>query len=132
MDRRTFLGSVALAVLAAPLVAAAQQAEKVWRIGVLASAPGDSPLIEAFRQGLRKLGYVEGQNVRFEYRFAAGQNNLLAGLAADLVRDKVDVILTDGNAAVHAAKDATMTIPIGRARKRARLGVCRKEGGMRC
>ena len=78
MDRRTFLGSVALAVLAAPLVAAAQQAEKVWRIGVLASAPGDSPLLEAFRQGLRELGYVEGQNVRFEYRFAAGQNNLLA------------------------------------------------------
>src|ERR1700674_14274 len=112
MDRRTFLGSVALAVLAAPLVAAAQQAEKVWRIGVLASAPGDSPLLEAFRQGLRELGYVEGQNVRFEYRFAAGQNNLLAGLAADLVRDKVDLILTDGNAAVHAAKDATTTIPI--------------------
>jgi putative ABC transport system substrate-binding protein len=112
MDRRTFLGSVALAVLAAPLVAAAQQAEKVWRIGVLASSPGDSPLLEAFRQGLRELGYVEGQNVRFEYRFSAGQNNLLAGLAADLVRDKVDLILTDGNAAVHAAKDATATIPI--------------------
>jgi putative tryptophan/tyrosine transport system substrate-binding protein len=64
------------------------------------------------RQGLREFGYVEGQNVRFEYRFAAGQNNLLAGLAANLVRDKVDLILTDGNAAVHAAKDATTTIPI--------------------
>ncbi len=66
----------------------------------------------AFRQGMRELGYVEGQNVRFEYRFAAGQNDLLASLAADLVRNKVDLILVDGNAAVHAAKSATGTIPI--------------------
>jgi putative ABC transport system substrate-binding protein len=112
MDRRTFIGGVAVSCLATVGIARAQQAAKVWRIGVLASAPRDSLLIEAFRQGLRELGYVEGQNVRFEYRFAGGQNNLLAGFAADLVRARVDLILTDGNAAVHAAKDATTTIPI--------------------
>jgi putative ABC transport system substrate-binding protein len=61
---------------------------------------------------LRDLGYVEGQNVVFDYAFAAGKNDLLPGLAAGLVRRKVDLILTDGNAAVHAAKNATSTIPI--------------------
>jgi putative ABC transport system substrate-binding protein len=111
MDRRTFV-AVASGWLVVADVLRAQQSAKVWLIGVLASAPGDSPLFEAFRKGLRELGYVEGQNVRFEYRFAAGQNELLAGLAAGLVRDKVDLILTDGNAAVHAAKEATSTIPI--------------------
>jgi len=112
MDRRTFVGVVASGCLVIADVLPAQQSSKVWRIGVLASAPGDSPLFGAFREGMRELGYVEGQNVRFEYRFAAAQNALLAGLAAGLVRDKVDLILTDGNAAVHAAKDATSTIPI--------------------
>ena len=112
MDRRTFIGSVASGCLVTASIAHAQQPAKIWRIGVLSSAPGDSPLFDAFREGLHELGYVEGQNVRFEYRFSAGQNDLLAGLAADLVRDKVDLILTDGNAAVHAAKDATATIPI--------------------
>jgi putative tryptophan/tyrosine transport system substrate-binding protein len=111
MYRRTFV-AVASALLVVADILRAQQPAKVWLIGVLASAPGDSPLFKAFREGLRELGYVEGQNVRFEYRFAAGQNDLLAGLAAELVRDKVDLILTDGNAAVHAAKKATSTIPI--------------------
>ena len=111
MDRRTFVSAVIGGCLARVGITRAQPAA-VWRIGVLASAPTDSPLIEAFRQGMRELGYVEGQNVKFEYRFAAGQNNLLPGYAADLVRSKVDLIVTDGNAAVHAAKDATTTIPI--------------------
>ena len=111
-DRRTFVGTVACALLASPFAAKAQQAGRIWRIGVLASAPGDSALSEAFRKGLRELGYVDGQNVRFEYRFAAGNNELLPGLAADLVRSNVDLILTDGNAAVHAAKTVTSTIPI--------------------
>jgi len=112
MDRRAFVGALASGWLVVADNLRAQPSVKVWRIGVLASAPDDSPLFAAFREGLRELGYVEGQNVRFEYRFAAGQNDLLAGLAAALVRDKVDLILTDGNAAVHAAKDATSAIPI--------------------
>ena len=112
MDKRTFVGALAGVLITSPIAATAQQPGKVWRIGVLASAPGDSPLLEAFREGLRELRYVEGQNIRIEYRFAAGKYDLLPGLAAELVRADVDLILTDGNAAVHAAKNATSTIPI--------------------
>jgi putative tryptophan/tyrosine transport system substrate-binding protein len=103
---------MATGVLSVSLIVHAQQVGKVWRIGVLATAAGDSPLLEAFRQGLRELGYVDGQNVQFDYKFAAGRNDLLPRLAAELVNVKVDLILTDGNAAVHAAKNATSTIPI--------------------
>jgi putative tryptophan/tyrosine transport system substrate-binding protein len=112
IDRRAFLAILGLGAFGRPRAVRAQPAGKVWRIGVLASAPADSPLLQAFRQGLREVGYVEGQNVLIEYRFAAGKNDLLPGLAADLVAAKVDLILTDGNAAVHAAKNATRTIPI--------------------
>src|SRR6187399_2359517 len=111
VNRRAFVVAAAIGI-GASRAALAQHSGKVWRIGVLASAPGDSPLLRAFRQGMAELGYTDGQNVRFEYRFAAGQNDLLARLAAELVRDKVDLILVDGNAAVHAAKSATTTIPI--------------------
>jgi putative ABC transport system substrate-binding protein len=86
--------------------------DRVWRIGVLSSSAGLSTLHEAFRAGMRELGYVEGRNVAYEFRFAAGENERLAALAADLVRARVDVIVTDGNAAVHAAKSATDAIPI--------------------
>ena len=92
----------------------AQQPTKVPRIGYLSS---DSPStiavrIEAFRQGLRELGYVEGKNIVIEWRFAEGKADRLPGLAAELVRLKVDVIVTSGPAATRAAKEATVTIPI--------------------
>ena len=91
----------------------AQQLRKVPRVGVLSpGSPGPSPLLEAFRQGLRELGYVEGQNIGIEYRFAEAKPDALPDLAAELVRLKVDVILTINTAASHAAKNATKTIPI--------------------
>jgi putative ABC transport system substrate-binding protein len=107
---------VVLAVLAMPVVADAQVA-KVPRIGMLLSGaapePGQpSPLLDAFRGGLRDLGYVEGQNVVIEYRWAEGRNERFSDLVADLVRLNVAVIVTSGTPAVRAAKAATSTIPI--------------------
>ena len=88
---------VVLAILVAPLAAEAQQQGKVPRIGILTPASeASTPLWEAFRQGLRELGYVEGKNIVLEYRFAAGQNERLPALAAELVRLKVDLLVTDG------------------------------------
>jgi len=110
MDRRGFLGTLAGGLLAAPLAAAAQQPQKIPRIGMLASSPTD-PFVEAFRQGLRELGYVEGRNISIEYRWVEGRNERLPGFAADLVRLNVDVIVASSQAAV-AAKKATTEIPI--------------------
>ena len=114
MERRVFIGTLAGGFLAAPLAAEAQQAAKVPRIGYLALSPARNPhLREAFLQGLRDLGYVEGRNVVIEYRDAGGKPERLPALAAELVALKVDVIVTGGgtNAAL-AAKQATKTIPI--------------------
>lgn len=88
----------------------AQQPAKVPRIGLLVD--GASPRVEAFRQGLRELGYVEGQNALIEYRSAAEKGDRLADLAADLVRLRVDVIVAPDPPAARAAKNATRTIPI--------------------
>jgi putative ABC transport system substrate-binding protein len=110
MDRRRFLVTLLAGALAAPLAVEAQQAGRVYRIGVLANEP--SPMWEAFRQRLKELGYVEGQNIVFEYRWAAGQVERFPGLAAELVGLKVDVTVTVGNAATGALKRATATIPI--------------------
>jgi len=117
MDRRTFIGSVAGGLLVAPIAAVAQQAAKVPRIGMLLrgapSPPGQpSPLLDAFRAGLRDLGYVEGQNVVIEYRWSEGRDERYSELATDLVRLNVAVIVTQGAPAVRAAKAATSTIPI--------------------
>jgi len=105
---------LALGLLAAPLAAEAQQAGRVPRIGFLGStSPSDRPpLLDAFRQGLRELGWVEGQNVVIDYRFAEGRFDRLPDLAAELVRLKVDIILGPGTPAAAAAKNATETIPI--------------------
>ena len=115
-DRRAFLGSLVLSVLAVPLAAEAQQAGKVYLIGFLSpSSPSDSrnPLrLGALRQGLRELGYVEGQNIGIESRWAEGKYDRLPDLAAELVRLKVDVIVTYSPPAIQAAKQATQTIPI--------------------
>jgi len=112
VDRRTFIGGIAGSLIVAPLVARAQQ-PAVPVIGFLNSraAGDDLHLLAAFRQGLKEVGYVEGQNVAIEYRFAEGQDNRLPALAADLVRRHVTVIAANGLAA-QAAKAATATIPI--------------------
>ena len=112
--RRKINGLALCAMLFALCFSAqAQQAKKVPRIGVLSpGSPGPSPLLDAFGQGLRELGYVEGQNIAIEYRFAEANPEPLPDLAAGLVRLKVDVILTINAAASQAAKNATQTIPI--------------------
>ena len=100
---------VALALLAA---VEAQQPEKVRRIGFLSAALPGPEVDDAFRQGLREHGYVEGQNVRIEWRFAEGSYDRLAGFAAELVGMKVDVVVTLSTEAALAAKKATTAIPI--------------------
>jgi putative ABC transport system substrate-binding protein len=105
LNRRRFLQAVSASLLAAPIAAAAQPAGKVPRIGVLSSAV--NPTTDAFRQGLRGAGYVDGQNLQIEYRSAERNVDRLPALAADLVRLKVDVIVTMGGLATRAAKDAT-------------------------
>src|SRR5262245_5720138 len=94
MDRRMFLGALAASLLAAPLTDEAQQAGRVYTVGILANEL--SPMREAFRQRLKELSYVEGQNIVFEYRWSAGQVERFPGLAAELVGLKVDVIVTVG------------------------------------
>jgi putative ABC transport system substrate-binding protein len=96
------------------VVVGAQQPGKAVRIGVLmgGSATSSAPLIEALRQGLHDLGYVEGQNIALEPRYAGGNSEALPDLAADLVRLKVDVIVLAAPQAIRAAKQATNTIPI--------------------
>ena len=92
----------------------AQQAGKIFRIGYLDSstASGSAVLVDAFRQELSKLGWIEGKNITIEYQFAEQKPERMPGLAADLVRLKVDLILVAGNAAALAAKHTTTTIPI--------------------
>jgi putative ABC transport system substrate-binding protein len=103
---------LAACILAAPLVADAQPA-KVYRIGYLTAGPSSTNLYRgAFQQGLRELGWVEGQNIVTDYRFAEGRLDRLPDLAAELVRLKVDVIVASPTAAAVAAKNATRTIPI--------------------
>jgi putative ABC transport system substrate-binding protein len=113
MDRRTFLSTVTGSLLAAPLAAEAQQAAKIARIGYLsldtATSAGNR---EAFLQGLRDLGYVEGRNVVIQYRDAEGKPERLPALAAELVALKVDVILAGGTLHALAAKQATRILPI--------------------
>ena len=114
MNRRKCLTALGISALAAPLAAFAQQKGKVWRIGFLgaASAPGFAHWVEALRAGLRELGYVEGRNLVIEFRWAEGKYERLPELAAELVRLKVDVIVTHSTMGIRAAKAATTTIPI--------------------
>ncbi len=111
--RRVFIRTLAGTLLVAPFAAEAQQAAQVARIGYLGANPASNPhLLEAFRQGLRDLGYVEGRNVVIEYRDAEGKFERLPALAAELVALKVDVIMTGGTPGPLAAMQATRTIPI--------------------
>jgi putative tryptophan/tyrosine transport system substrate-binding protein len=114
VNRRAFISTFAGGLLAAPLAVEAQPAGKGWRIGLLSNGTPQSAQVPAqkFLQGLRDLGYVEGRDFVMEYRWAEGHPERLPELAADLVRTKVDVIVTGGTVATMAAKQATQTIPI--------------------
>ncbi len=114
MRRKILFVVLATILLATVSFAEAQQPKKVPRIGYLGSNfPTTNPArIEAFRQGLRELGYVEGKNIDLEWRYAEGKADRLPGLAAELVRLKVDIILTSGSTSTGHAKEATVTIPI--------------------
>jgi len=113
MERRTFISVIAGGLLAGPFVAEAQQAGRVYRVGLLGLASGsDFPVLAALRQGLRDLGYEEGKNLVIEYRTAEGKYDRLPGLAVELVRLKVDVLVAYGTPGALAAKQATTTIPV--------------------
>jgi putative tryptophan/tyrosine transport system substrate-binding protein len=114
ISRRAFLGTVAGALLAAPLAAEAQQSGKVPRVGYLSvfSSSNPYPPSEAFWQGLHDLGWIEGQNIAIERRFAEGKAQRLPDLAVELVRLRVDLIFAETTPAARAVKQATTTIPI--------------------
>jgi ABC-type uncharacterized transport system substrate-binding protein len=107
---------LALSLFLAPLAGEAQQVGKVYRIGWLGIAPPSSPPLqtpsEAFLQGLRDHGFVEGQNVIIERRYSEGREDRHTAFAAELVQMRVDLIIAASSAAAHAAKQATSTIPI--------------------
>jgi putative ABC transport system substrate-binding protein len=105
------LFAVVVTLLGWGAMAHAQKA-KVSRIGYLAASSRDEPFVDAFRQGLRELGYIEGQNIVIEYRFADGKFDRLPELTAELLQLKVDVIVTAGGNATQVAQKATSTIPI--------------------
>ncbi len=112
---KKIIGLALCSLLLAPCSAVqAQQPAKITRIGYLdaVSLSVNAARVEAFRQGLRKLGYVEGKNIFIEWRSADGKLDRLPALAAELVRLKVDVIVTAGPPPTRAAKEATSTIPI--------------------
>ena len=109
-----FVLGLALGVAAAPLAADAQPTGRVYRIGILESVPAaqNTANLDALRQGLRGLGYVEGRNLVIEYRSADGRAERFPDLAAELIRIKVDLIVTRGTPATQAVKNATETIPV--------------------
>jgi putative ABC transport system substrate-binding protein len=102
--------ALTLGVLLAPLTPNAQQTGRIPRVGILGDTPG--PQWKAFRQGLGDLGWIEGQSLEMEWRWSEGRNDRLPDLAAELVRLRVDIIVTEGSTATQAAMKATATIPI--------------------
>jgi putative ABC transport system substrate-binding protein len=114
MERRVFLSTMAGGLIASPFISEAQQPRKIARIGFLnvSNATVAAPSLEALRQGLRELGWTEGQNMSIEGRWADGKEDRLPDLAGDLVRSGVDVIVAGGTLATRAAKQATQTLPI--------------------
>jgi len=111
MGMKTIIVLLMGLALATVCPAEAQQPKKIPRVGFLAGASGE-PNLRGLRQGLRELGYVEGKNIIIEYRVSEGEFDRFHALAAELVRLKVDVIVTQGTPAAAAAKNATSTIPI--------------------
>jgi putative tryptophan/tyrosine transport system substrate-binding protein len=112
MRRREFIALAGRTAVAWPLAARAQQAH-VPKIGVLvAGTPDPKPFWTTFKEAMHDLGYVEGRNIQFEYRSAEGDRSRLMELAADLVRDNVDIIVTFQTPTARAAKQVTQSIPI--------------------
>jgi putative ABC transport system substrate-binding protein len=114
IDRRAFLAGTGAVLLAAPLAVEAQQPGKVYRIGLMfgSSVSASAHLIDAFKQGMRELGWVEGKNIEYEVRAAEGKPERFPAIAAELLRLKVDLLLAPTNPAARAAKNATSTVPI--------------------
>src|SRR5687768_13047873 len=114
MTRAAVPSMLVVVVLLAVAVAEAQQATKIPQIGYLEGGPrsAHTSRMEAFRQGLRELGYEEGKNIVIEWRFGDGKVDSLSALATELVGLKVAVIVTGGTGPTRAAKEATSTIPI--------------------
>ena len=110
--RRAVCVTLVLVILIAPFTVSAQQAPRVHRIGLLLTGNSPDPNVEAFKEALRELGYIEGQNLVLDYRWASGRTDLWPELAAALVRVKVDVIVTQASPATLAAKRTTTAIPI--------------------
>ena len=112
-DLRLLISVLCAVLFALCVPASAQQPAKIPRIGLLyASASGNAHRVEAFRQGLHELGYVEGKNIIIEYRYTDGKPDRFSAHAVELVRLKVDVIVTGGGSGTRPAKEATSTIPI--------------------
>src|SRR5216684_6276636 len=114
MDRRTFLAGTGAVLLAAPLAAEGREAGKIPKIGYLnpTSEIANRPLFAAFKQGLREHGYIEGQNIAIESRFAEGRMDQLPVLAVELVTLNVDLFMVSVNRAAMAVLQTTTTIPI--------------------
>src|SRR5215470_3416843 len=114
IDRRAFITMVSGSIVAAPLAVEAQQPGKVPRVGFLNPGSASDPLrqrrLDAFRQALRELGYVEGQNIAIEPRWAEGKYDRYPALAADLIRLNVDVIVAQSGEATQATRQVTGTI----------------------
>src|SRR5262249_24903130 len=113
MRRREFIALVGGAALIWPLAASAQQPARVWRIGALSPGmSGQSPPLQAFRHGVRDVGYVEGQNLAILWKFGGHSVDQLTILAKEIVASKVDVIFAINTSAALAAKNATSTIQV--------------------
>ena len=112
MNRRAFITGITGGLLAAPLAAEGQQAGKVHRIGVIGEFSPTHPVVAAFRQGLRELGYTEGQSILVEYRHAHGALDLVPNFVAELIRLKVDLLVVGGTVSAQLAKAQTTTVPI--------------------
>src|SRR5262245_27130046 len=114
IDRRTFLSTLGVGVFGAPLKAKAQQPMRRYLLGYLSSgSPSSAPhLIPAFKQGLRELGWIEGQNIVTEYRFADGRFERLPNLAAELIKLNVDIFVAVATPTAEVVKKASSTIPI--------------------
>jgi ABC-type uncharacterized transport system substrate-binding protein len=112
MRRRNFVFTLGALFLTRSVPSAAQQPARIHRIGILIPTSAQSTRVEAFRRRLRELGYVEGKNIVIEYRFSDGKRERLPDLAAELVRLKVDVIVTAAGSGILAVKKASATIPI--------------------
>src|SRR5687767_2367558 len=112
MNRRGFLRTLSVSLLAVPLIADAQQAGKVWRIGFLRSGHPPENYIAGLKQGLREQGYVPDQNVIVEIRATDGSVDQLPRLAEELMRSRVDVVLASAAPAALAANRATVSVPV--------------------